>query len=104
MILASIISLEILIDDLPEITNTARLCHCMRLDKRLCDKIEQEMQGDLWKQTREIAAAWFDRHIEEPSWEEIINILVCMNKVHDAKKIADKRGIKFKKALFHPQH
>ena len=80
-------------DHLPDITNIARFCHCLRLEKGLCDKIEKEAQGNLWKQTRDIAAVWLDRHTKEPHWLEIIRTLICMRKCYDAKKIADKTGV-----------
>ena len=98
--IAIIVSLETLIDDLPVIVNPSRLCHCMKLDKQTCDRIEQEHKENLWKQTREIAATWFDRHVEEPSWEEVIEILICMENIRHAKIIADKWGVKFKNAFY----
>ena len=89
--------MESVTDVFQEITNPSRLCHCMKLDKHICDKIEQENYQDLWKQTRELTAAWLDRHIEEPSWEEIVRILVCMEKLLYAKKIAGKTGVDFER-------
>ena len=80
-------------DLLPDITEIARFCHCLGLDKVVCDRIEHEIQ-DTWKQTRDIASAWLERHAERPSWLEIIKTLTCMKKCFDAKRIADQTGVK----------
>lgn len=81
-------------DHLPDITDTARFCHCLGMKKNVCDRIEWETQGDLWKQTRDIASAWLERHTERPRWLELIKALICMEKCYDAKRIAEKTGVK----------
>lgn len=85
-------SLEILINHLSDITNTALFCHCMKLDKNVCDKIEKENPGDLWKQTREMAAAWFNGHSEKPSWKEVFETFRCMKMNLLAQEIKDQTG------------
>ena len=84
-------------DVFQDITSLARLSHCMKLDKHICDMIERDKYRNLWEQIRELTAAWLDRHIEEPSWEEIVRILVCMKKLGYAKQIADKTGVDFER-------
>lgn len=75
-----------------DVHDTARFCQCIKLDKQLCDEVESRNHGDLKKK---MEAAWFNTHTDEPTWEEIVDILVCMKKVHDAKRIADQAGVKF---------
>ena len=65
----------------------------MGLPKRLCDIIENEHKS-IWKQLQEVTEAWFQSSTE-PTWGAVVRALKRMNLEQEARRIADKYGVKY---------
>ena len=93
---AVILSVEELIEELPDITETDRLCDsCFKLGHNTCKTIHMERQrqpGLTWSLKADIATAWYDKSFER-RWEEVVSALICIGKVRQAYDLATKKGV-----------
>ena len=89
--LPDIPSVDKLIEMLPEIAETMRLCHCLKVNHGRCNILEKE-NVSLWQQKAAIANAWFEQ-TDQPKWEEVVQALKCMKKIKQASDLAKRVGI-----------
>ena len=76
------------------VTNPPQFCFCLGLSKNRCDVMIRDNQDSVWKQTREMVAAWFEDTLD-PTWDAIVKTLKCMKKKKAAKLLADETGVDF---------
>lgn len=90
----SLVIEEKLLYDFPvqTISQPYLFCFCLRIPPVECQKIQREHLKDTDYQVIDIIMKWYYMSIF-PSWETMVEALVCSKNVREARKLAEKHNI-----------
>ena len=83
------------------VTEPSRFGFDLGLPKKRCDIIEKEHKNSIWEQLQAVTQAWF-QSTTEPTWEAVVRALKDMDLNQEAKRIADKYGVKYDEVWLEP--